>query len=253
MKKQMIPIMLAVLALTMSIPAMAANFTPSVEGKEAPEVVPVLGESGNEVAAVIYDNQGAVVSEIPHGEIIVTSVSQAASAEETIASMLDAAYSQINSVTSLDKLTDELVPALQNLSDEVAVEDLVVRDLFDVTLTGDYSTHLDTEGNYVVIRFALNLKPDTLLLVLHNYSGDQWEVISNEHVIRHENGDVSVTFHNLSPVAFVVDGAQITIGPDDPTSPQTGEAQSGLIIAGTLLFGSAAVVCFVLSSRKKAV
>lgn len=253
MKKRMIPIMLAVLALTMTIPALAANFTPSVEGKEAPDVVPVFGESGNEVAAMIYDGQGAVVSEIPQGYLIVTPVSQAAGAEEPIAAALQNAYSQINGVTSLDELTDELAPALQDLSDEVAVEDLVVRDLFDVTLAGHYAAYLDTEGNSVTVRFDLSLDPDTLLLVLHNYSGEQWEVISNDQVTRHENGDVSVTFHSLSPVAFVVDGAQITVNPDDPTSPQTGESLPGLMIAGAMLFGGAAVGCFAFARKKETV
>ena len=105
----------------------------------------------------------------------------------------------------------------------------------------------------MTVRFALNLQPDALLMVLHNYSGSQWEVISNDLVTRHEDGDVSVTFHSLSPVAFVVDGAQITIDPNAPTSPQTGETLPALMIMGALLFGGVAVVCFIRAAKKKTV
>ena len=253
MKKQVFPIMLATLALTMTPSAIAANFTPSVEGKQAPEVVSAFSEAGEEIVAVINNSQGIVVSEVPYGELIVTPVSQASSAEESIATTLEAAYTQITGVASLDELTDDLESAIQELSDEVTVEDLVVRDLFDVTLTGDYSEYLNTEGNSVTVRFALNLQPDALLMVLHNYSGSQWEVISNDLVTRHEDGDVSVTFHSLSPVAFVVDGAQITIDPNAPTSPQTGETLPALMIMGALLFGGVAVVCFIRAAKKKTV
>ena len=85
------------------------------------------------------------------------------------------------------------------------------------------------EGNTITIRFKVDLDPDKYLAVLHNYTGDKWEVISEDRVIRHENGDVSVTFDSLSPVAFVVNRKDIAgyedseTGEKGPTSPQTSD------------------------------
>lgn len=250
MKKILSLTLAAALSFTLALPASAANFTPSVQGKEAPEVVPVSTGAAGDIAAEIRDPEGGVVAEVPGGELIVTPVSQRSSADTDIETALDQAYQQVNSVNTLDELTADIIPALEAISSEISVEDLVVRDLFDVTVRGEYETYLDTDGNSITIRFALDLSPDALLLVLHNYSGTEWEVIQNDQVVRHENGDVSVTFDSLSPVAFVVDGGAVVIDPNAPSSPQTGVSMSSVMLICAAGLTCAAAVFFIMGRKR---
>lgn len=54
MTKKIITMLLAVaLVVATSVPAMAAEFTPSVENKPAPEVVTQTDSNGNECVAII--------------------------------------------------------------------------------------------------------------------------------------------------------------------------------------------------------
>lgn len=255
--KKLVPLFLT-FAMTMmaATPASAVSFTPSVEQKEAPEVVTVTGDSGDDVAAVIQDAQGETVSEVPYGELIVTPVSQTSEADEDITTNLENAYTQITSVSSLLELSTDVEDVLYDYSlevgDDVTVDDLVVRDLFDVTVRGEYADHLAVDGHSIAIRFSLNLDPSAFLMVLHNYQGDEWEVIPNDRVTRYDNGDVSVAFYSLSPVAFVVDGAEVALDPNAPQSPQTGEktAVDPMVICAAV-FGVAAVGLFLMGTRRK--
>lgn len=249
--KKILSITLAVaLSITLALPASAANFTQSVQGKEAPDVVPVsTGTTGN-VAAEIRNAEGVVVAEVPVDALIVTPVSQRDNADTDIGTALDQAYQQINSVDTLDELTSDIIPALETMSSEITVADLVVRDLFDVTVRDENETYLNTAGNSITIRFALDLNPDALLMVLHNYSGSEWEVIQNDQVVRHENGDVSVTFNSLSPVAFVVDGGEVEIDPNAPTSPQTGVSTFSMMLVCAAGLACAAVFFFIMGKKR---
>lgn len=256
MKKVMTLFLAVALAVVTALPASAVSFTDSVERKEAPEVVPVIGESGNEVAAVIQNDQGENVSEVPVGDLIVTPVSQAGQADEEISTALENAYAQINSVNSLLELSPDVENVLYEYSlevgDSVTADDFVVRDLFDVTVRGEYADHLEADGHSVEIRFSINLDPSAFLMVLHNYQDEEWEVVSNDRITRHENGDVSVVFYSLSPVAFVVDSAEVAIDPNAPQSPQTGEettVDSMLVCAA--VFGAAAVGLFLVGIKRK--
>ena len=132
---------------------------------------------------------------------------------------------------------------LQQYYSSINVSDLVVRDVFDVSIYGVYQDYLAEDGNTITIRFELKLQPDALLLVLHNYSGSEWEAIDDSRVVRNADGSVDVTFDSLSPIVFVVDGgAVVEIDPNAPTSPQTGETTSYGAMAASLVFLAAVVL-----------
>lgn len=255
MKKLALFLSVLLIAVTLAAPASAAvNFTPSVEQKPAPSVDPITDSNGNEVSAIIRDQNGEEVHgvSIDSGELIVTPISQASQAAQAISEMLTNAYEQIQQADTIADLVPTIGDFLQTIGSASQVADLVVRDVFDVSLTGTAAEYLAQEGNNITLRFDLGLAPSATLIVLHNYEGSNWEIIPDDRVVQNADGTVDVTFDSLSPIAFVVDSTETdtsaSTDADAPTSPQTGDsslppvAGAGLIALGCVALASAAVV-----------
>lgn len=255
MKKLALFLSVLLIAVTLAAPASAAvNFTPSVEQKPAPTVDTVTDSNGNEVSAIIRDQNGEEVHgvSIDSGELIVTPISQASQAAQAISEMLTNAYEQIQQANTIADLVPTIGDFLQTIGSAAQVADLVVRDVFDVSLTGTAAEYLAQEGNNITLRFDLGLAPSATLIVLHNYEGSNWEIIPDDRVVQNADGTVDVTFDSLSPIAFVVDSTETdtstSTDANAPTSPQTGDsslppvAGAGLIALGCVALASAAVV-----------
>lgn len=255
MKKFASLLMAALLMVAMALPASAAvNFVDSVEQKPAPSVETVTDASGNQVSAIIQDASGNEVHGVTADQMSITPVSGAANAPAEIREQLEAAYEQIQNAASVADLVPDVDVAslLSAMGSSSSVEDLVVRDVFDVSVSGEAAEFLAQEGNTITFRFQLNIAPSSTLLVLHNYEGSNWEVIDDDKVVINNDGSVDVTFDSLSPVAFVVDKTETdtsaSTDDDAPTSPQTGDsslppvAGMGLIALGTIAIVSAVVV-----------
>lgn len=232
MKKIVVILSAILLVVALAVPSFAAGFTPSVEQKGAPTVVSATDADGNAFA---------------DGEVIVTPVSAADSADAAIADGLKAAYEQIKAAATLTDIAPSIGDYLKEIGSEASVEDLVVRDLFDVSVTG-----VAAESSPITVRFNLGLSQSATLIVLHNYEGSNWEIIPDDRVVQNADGTVDVTFDSLSPIAFVVDSTETdtsaSTDANAPTSPQTGDsslppvAGAGLIALGCVALASAAVV-----------
>ena len=255
MKKFAMFLSVLLIAVTLAAPVSAAvNFTPSVEQKPAPTVDPITDSNGNQVSAIIRDQNGEEVHgvSIDSGELIVTPISQASQAAQAISEMLSNAYEQIQQANTIADLVPTIGDFLQTIGSAAQVADLVVRDVFDVSLTGTAAEYLAQEGNNITLRFDLGLAPSATLIVLHNYEGSNWEIIPDDRVVQNADGTVDVTFDSLSPIAFVVDSTETdtsaSTDANAPTSPQTGDsslppvAGAGLIALGCVALASAAVV-----------
>lgn len=238
MTKKIFTMFLAiVLTVTMSIPAMAAEFTPSVEGKPAPDVVTQTDSNGNECAAIIYDANGNEVTGVPSGDLIITPVSAEDAPSSEIKEKLMDAYEQLQSVSSLTELSPDLETVIKEVSTSLTVDDLVVRDMFDVSVTGTYADYLSQEGNSITIKFNLSADANSLAAVLHNISDSMWETVPNDRITRNGDRTADVVFYELSPIAFLFDAGKLNIDPNAPDSPQTGEPESHTIpwIAGSAI------------------
>lgn len=255
MKKLALFLSVLLIAVTLAVPASAAvNFTPSVEQKPAPTVDPITDSNGNQVSAIIRDQNGEEVHgvSIDSGELIVTPISQASQAAQAISEMLTNAYEQIQQANTIADLVPTIGDFLQTIGSAAQVADLVVRDVFDVSLTGTAAEYLAQEGNNITLRFDVGVAPSATLIVLHNYEGSNWEIIPDDRVVQNADGTVDVTFDSLSPIAFVVDSTETdtsaSTDANAPTSPQTGDsslppvAGAGLIALGCVALASAAVV-----------
>ena len=183
--------------------AMAADFTPSVTGKAAPEVATVTTESGEEAVAIIRDANGAEVEGLTAESLVVTSVANASTADAEVTAALTAAYAQIQEASSVADLIPDVDSVLQAAGSAYTAADLVVRDLFDVSID-DAARALLEAGNSIQIGFHLGVSADDEVYCLHNYSGSEWELIDPSLVVNNGDGTVSVTFSSLSPIAFAV-------------------------------------------------
>lgn len=257
MKKFAMLFTTVLLVVLLAIPASAASFTPSVEQKEAPTLSTMTDDSGNAVVAIIRDADGNEVQGVTASDLVITPVAKAGEADAAISETLTAAYEQIQNAETLADLVPTIGDFLTALGSEAAVEDLVVRDVFDVTVTGAAAEYLAQEGNTITFRFDLGISPSALLLVLHNYSGSDWEIIADDKVVQNADGTVDVTFDSLSPIAFVVDGKETadagSVDANAPTSPQTSDNTLPPVVgAGILGVGCAAVLSAVVIWKKRA-
>jgi hypothetical protein len=155
-------------------------------------------------------------------------------------------------------------------------DDLVVTDLFDVSLVDSEGNIIEPdENNPVTLTFKTSFKSDDIVIVLHNKETGEWEVIDSDKVKVNDDGSVSVEFTSFSPIAFlsVVDDATAdestdgTTTADDTktdsnktanktdgtstkvTSPQTGETANGYVVVASLMLLAAAAYCMTRAKR----
>lgn len=190
-----------------------------------------------------YDADGNEIVGVPEGYLIVTPVAASEMPSAEIKENLEAAYEQLQSVSSLTELSSDLEVVIKEVSLDLAIDDLVIRDLFDVTVLGTYAEYLSQEGNYISIRFKLSVDADSLAAVLHNIEGTTWETVSNDRITRNKDYTADVVFYELSPVAFLFDAGKLSVDPNAPDSPQTGEPESNTmawVVAGVVIVAAVA-------------
>lgn len=234
------------LASLLTVPALA-NFTPSVEAKPAPDVV-----LDGEIAAVIKDGAGNVVDTVMRPELIITPASEKHEAvAQKITDNLVRAEIRINEIAHVGQLTPELEQALLRAQKEnkiphindVKVEDLVVRDLFDVSVVRDGQVIAIPNGHTITFSIQTDLSDDVLHFVLHNPVNHDWEVLEEAQAMH--DGIITITVDSLGPFAIVVDGAaDLDVDPSGPSSPQTGESISPMFAAGAAALLCAAAFLF---------
>mgnify|MGYP001482883225 CR=1 FL=1 len=215
MKKILSVILMVIFAFFVSAPALAATFVPSVEQKQAPEIV--VDSSGN--AATITDREGNSTS-VSSGAIIITPLSQADQAEDAdMAATMETAYAQLKKSTSLSGICSNFNDVLSEIDASLTEDDMVARDLFDISLYGD-AKQLLSNGGTIRITLATTLSQDTPRMVLH-YQSDSWNALDPENVTANADGSTTITVDNLSPFAIVVPTSAIT--GEEVTSPQTSD------------------------------
>jgi nitrogen fixation protein FixH len=274
--------------LASNVFAAESDFVSSVESKEAPAVVEATKE-------VVVDGKKVTV------DVVVTAASEAEDKDthEDISEALKEAKKDLTEVKSLDELKtadggtikEDLEKAVDQFNKSISVpstgtttetkqykaEDLVVTDLFDVSLVDSNGKIIEPDAdNPVTLTFKTSFKSDDIVIVLHNKDTGKWEVIDSDKVKVNDDGSVSVEFTSFSPIAFlsVVDDATAddnktdgtTTTPADTskpasttkpaattsnkvTSPQTGETANGYVVVASLMLLAAAAYCMTRAKR----
>lgn len=273
--KRMISIVLTlVICLTLAAPVMATDFTPSVTYKPLPEftgeladdgclVIGFVEENGQQIGEIHYDDGRIYIFDgIDHEEldeehacIVITAIGDAETSTEIPAEskeMLLWVYEQILKLgmsffADCEGLNEAIAAAL---GEGKTVEDMVVRDLFDVSVICEpLETWLEPDGTTICLDFDLGLKPGTFLAVVA-YKNGQWKMIEDVEI----NADGSVTcttYENFCPVAFLV--AEDDAVPASTDAPDTGVSfdNSLYVWGGIAVAALAALVVLIAVQRKR--
>lgn len=238
MRKLICLLITALLCVSLVCPALAAEeFVPSISYKGTPNVVAIKDQSGNDAAAAIRDAAGTVTGYVYDTCMILTPVSNAADDAQVPAEVkkeLQALYAALNDGTM--KLP---------YGDGVKAEDMVIRDLFDVSwrCSHGHAAALEPNGIVFEMTFDLGVAKDATVVVM-TYKNETWGEIAK--VVNNGDGTVTCTFEHLCPVAISV-LSETAGNPDD-----AGDAIGGnmhLWIA--LMVVSAAAVVVMAASRRK--
>lgn len=216
--KRMAKIALAVaLVLAMSINAFAfSNFVPSIGNKKAPGV--------KKINAVMAD--GSATS-IATDNLTVVPCQDALPNED-----FDEAYKELESTDSFTALVPGLDAALPV---DVEDEDLIVKDVFDV-IPGQTVTAIVNAGGHIDVTFELpGVDVDDTVIAIHKDSKDGWEVLPSSV---NEKDTFDITMDSFSPVAFLT-LRSVTVDPEGPTSPSTGEEVAPLALGLALAMRAA--------------
>ena len=184
---------LALSAVMLAVPVMAGpsaeqNGKPSIEQNGNPSV----SQKGNPSAS----QDGVKGSD----DIIVTDVMDK-KADAKIKADLDAAQKLLADTKDLTTIAPKLADVMKDMKIETAVEDLAVRDLFHLALTGDAEADFKADKK-ITLTFDVELEDGQNLIVMVQ-NGDQWDVVPAADV-KVEDGKATVTLTQLGIIAFVV-------------------------------------------------
>lgn len=205
-----------------------SNFTPSVSGKSAPQIVTFEGEDGEVYIGYIRNKEGDVEIQVPdRNYIVVTAVAE----RDYIADIqthehLEWGYDGIlmaenvgelftehdMSVTIPDDEHQTLAGALDKTLAELGLslthDQLVVKDLFEVSAYGDYLEYLHDENYYLEVTFDANLNPNEPLVVIHSHDSKHWHVHPIDEFAVNADGAVTLKMYDLGAVAFLVEAEE---------------------------------------------
>ena len=252
MKKMAAILLTAVLALGSSMSVMAADFTPSVTQKEAPEVKTTKMADGTEVYGIFKDKDGKEIAGLKKEDIIITPVAKRDTASADIKKNLDEAYDSIQKAEKITDLYAQIADVLKEAGSEATPDDLVVSDLFDVSFSDNYGGYMDTEGNTLTLTFNVKKTPGQTLVVLTRSDGKTWEAVDPKNVTINADGTVTVTFTKFCPVAFLTDVASASVDPNGPASPQTNDISGMSFGCALAVICAAALVCTAAAKKRKA-
>lgn len=263
MKKLMSLIMVMAVMMACSISAMATevDFVPSISNKGAPELVITYDANGKMVIGHIFGGGGSIISTEYKDCLVITSVYDAKTSTtipEDAKEELLKVFDELNADDAkLSKICPELNDIVKDeLGDDWTADDLVVRDLFDITgLCDDLNIELPKDGNTIELKFDLSLPKDAFITAMAYVDGS-WQPIVE--TVNNGDGTITCVFEDICPVAFLTTGsgtATNTPSTDtnvNPDSVVTGSTLNNIILwSVVLLMSLSVIIAMVVYNRKR--
>lgn len=227
----------------LTVSALAADFIPSAERQDGPELVGKDDSTGKIVVGTIYNADGTVYRDVYLEELIITSVWHLSDdVDEAIKSTLLDAKNELESKTWSEILAD-FGAQWKAVTNGAPVDNAIISDIFDVRLIDSLSGELISGRKLTFTIKAQGIDADTLFLLIHKPTGANGWKVENKTI--DGQSVITITVESLSPFAVIKDtGAAPAVTPDAPDSPQTGvEARSYVLpVIGLVLIAGAAVV-----------
>lgn len=190
MKKIVISILTSILIITgMVMPVFAdGKYVPSIEVRDDISLV---------------SDKDIVVGDSDILELIVTPyVRKYDIWSDNSERLIDVAYDIVLATENIADLNPKDITALAD-SLGIKTEDLIVRDLFDVTLYHNHVEVIFEDGKTYKFRFTIQTQGLDNYVCLLKYHGGVWKVVEDVEVL-YEEGQLIVTTDELSPYALVV-------------------------------------------------
>lgn len=196
------------------------NFTPSITGKLAPEVVTDKVE-GQEIVGYIVNDNGEDAIGIPAGGwMVTTALSESEYTPDVVAyEHLQWAYNNIDQADCVGSLANAGAEGTLEAAINAALEgtgltcdDMTVSDMFRISLFGEYLTKLtENESASLEATFDKNAKAGDTVKALYADGLNGWNLIDDEDVVVNADGTVKLSIKNPGVVVFLVERAPAQI------------------------------------------
>ena len=238
MRKLICLITVVLVCVSLVCPALAAeDFVPSISYKGTPDVVTVKDSNGADATGVVLNEEGEVTGYVYEGCMTLTPVANTSDDAQVAPEVKE----------ELDSLYQALTEGTMKLpySDEVNAEDMVIRDLFDVSwqCSHGHAAELEPEGVTFEMTFDLGVDKDATVVVM-TYKNNAWNEIAK--VVNNGDGTVTCTFEHFCPV--VVSVLNENAGQPDDAGDSIGNSMH-LWVA--LMVVSVAAVVVITATRRK--
>lgn len=245
--KKIISLLMVLVMVAIPMTVFASNFVPSISYKGAPEIV--LADPATGLVGEIVGNVGTAEHDrkVYSDCIVVTPVSEASTSTEipaASAQTLLSVYGQLSDQEArLSELSDELnLLVASKLGNGKDGDDLVVKDLFDVSVLCDnLEASLAPSGTTLDITFDISVAADEEVFIM-TYKNNAWSPIVN--VVNNKDGTVTGTFENFCPVAIFIEGE------GRPDSPETGDLDLSYVWAVVAAVSALLIVAVVVVNKR---
>ena len=188
MKRIINVILVLCLVVAMAVSVSATEFVPSIEIKDAPELVPVDQEDGKNIYGYVVDKDGNVIYTVVEGDILITPIRDVDTSEyisEEAAKLLKETYA-------------DLLKSPNRFG-----HNKVVRELVDISVSDRLAKALEGEGTQLTLTFDLGLDEDAEIWIQAFIDGRWGQIVK---VVNNGDGTVTATFEAFCPVVFIVEG-----------------------------------------------
>lgn len=245
MKKTISLLLSLAMCMSLASTAFATAFTASVESKSAPAVVEVTDEEGNAAIATLNGDLPDGTEAVTDIFLVVTAVADAETSVEIPDDSKEALLEVYNG------LQDGSIQVPFEELDKENAENLVIRDLFDVSWTdvegNDYKQLLDKEGVTLEMTFAMDVEADAKVYVMV-YKNNAWTPIEN--VTNNGDGTITCVFNHLCPVAVIVEENE-TMEVVNVTAEDAGAASGQNLTLWIVILAAAVLALAALFAGKK--
>jgi len=241
MKAFKVFIALTLIVSMLVLPALAAEFVPSIEQKDSPNLISFILEE--------IDTPCRTVLLIPYGNIRLDDIIDedaldiqyeiSEEMEADIRESLENAFKELKN-NPVNGLVTNFATAWEKATGGAPAENAIVHDLFEIVLICTEADEFITDESITVSFTADGIGPDDKFIIVHKPTdSDEW--IVEDHTID-ENGVITMTVDKLSPFAIVKDSGKAPIS--DVESPQTGVWETEMVTAAisAVILAAGAVV-----------
>lgn len=248
MKRLLATLLAIVMIFAMALSTSAAQFVPSITNKGAPDLIVIDTIDGKDVVGYITNPDGTKVSIEYTDCLIISSITDALNGKELpegVKEELLKVYGEFKDGAKISDLCPELEDIVkEKWGEDKKVDDLVIKDLFDVTdYCEDLKEHLNG-GSILDLTFNVGVDSNTFITAMVYVDGKWVPVVD---CINNGDGTVTVKFDKICPVAFLVPGSSLSA---DTVSPITSDT-SGIILWSIVMVSALGAIVALIVFRRK--